>query len=98
MAKPFYLLLYVGLSAGIDVLVCTFESCYATQPDLPRPTTVTGSDGQPSFLIPFVWPDLADLTSTTTVTTSITETDDTGALITPSVPIIVQPQGYWYVL
>jgi hypothetical protein len=90
--------LLVGLSTAADYLVCTLDSCYASEPDLPRPTTVQGPDGAPTSLLPFVWPELSDLETTTTITTTITETDENGALITPTVPIVVQPKGYWLVL
>lgn len=91
--SPF--LLYIGVSAATDVLVCTDESCYATEPNLPRPTAITGSDGISSSLIPFVWTDLDQLSSTTTIETTITQTDSSAMLITPTVSVIVQPKGYW---
>lgn len=93
--KLLLLLLYSKLSAAADVLICTFESCYATEPNLPRPTQFTGSDGISSSLIPFVWTDLEGLGSTTTIETTITQTDDSKQLITPTVSVIVQPKGYW---
>jgi hypothetical protein len=95
MMKPSLLLLYTGLSAAADFIVCTDESCYATDPSLPRPTAVTGADGISSSLIPFVWTDLVELSSTTTIETTITQTDSGALLITPTVSVIVQPKGYW---
>jgi hypothetical protein len=96
MASKVALFLFVGLSAAADYIVCTLDSCYATEPNLPRPTTVQGPDGAIISLLPFVWSELSGLAATTTITTTITETDESGALITPTVPIVVQPKGYWY--
>lgn len=53
-------------------------------------TVVTGQDGIAHTLIHFVWPDLTTLASTTTVSTTITETEN-GNLVTPTVEITVQP-------
>jgi hypothetical protein len=89
------LIFHIGLCAAADVLVCTDESCYATEPSLPRPTALTGPDGISSSLIPFVWTDLVQLTSTTTIETTITQTDSGALLITPTVSVVVQPSGYW---
>ncbi|KAF1965697.1 hypothetical protein BU23DRAFT_574647 [Bimuria novae-zelandiae CBS 107.79] len=94
--KPLILFICAGISAAADVLVCTEKSCYATEPNLPKPIQTTGPDGISSFLIPFVWTDLVELSSTTTVITTITQTDDGALLITPTVSVVVQPKGYWW--
>jgi hypothetical protein len=95
MAIIFLLFLLSGISIANDQAVCTLDSCYATEPNLPRPTTILGLDGKSSLLIPFAWDELSALATTTTIQTTITMTNEAALLITPTVEVIVQPLGYW---